>query len=153
MSELVSKAPIYFLSSDFSAGSPAEKAGMKEGDVVCIINDEDVTELNHKNALKCATAHADYIEMTVIDSEAIKLYKKLSIKITKDLANELATFKHAEKPSLPEPVVETQEAEPEPAAESPEPVIKHPVAAAVVATKVIDARNDDDHKSGLKRIR
>ena len=129
---------------------------MKEGDVVCVINNEDVTELNHKNALKCATTHADYIEMTVIDSEAIKLYKKLSIKITKDLANELATFKHAEKPSLPEPVVESQEAEPEvtepePAAESPEPVIKHPVAAAVVASKVIDAQNDDDHKSGFKQ--
>ena len=122
---------------------------MKEGDVVCVINDVDVTELNHKNALKCATTHTDHIEMTVIDSEAVKLYEKLSIKITSDLANELATFKHAEKPAESvEPLIEDKP-EPEPVKDSPVPNIKHPVAAAVVASEIIKSKNDDDFKVSL----
>ena len=106
------------------AGTPAYKADMREGDIVCVINGVDVTDMNHSTALSNATKHENYIEMTVVDSTAITLYERMSITITHELAVELAAWKPASKPAEPEP--------------EPEAIIDHPIAAVAAIAAVVD---------------
>ena len=132
-----------------AAGSPAERAGMREGDIVCVINGVDVTEMDHKHALNNAKKNADFIEMTVVDQKAIVLYERLSITITHEIAHELGQWSPALKSEHVEavvaavvaPVVEAEpEAEVEPEAEPEvEKIIEHPVAAAAVAAVAVAA--------------
>ncbi len=97
-----------------------------------------------------AKVHENHIEMTVIDPAALKLFQKLGIKITTELAELLASFKimkrqlseppQYEEATAPEPELE----EPEPEVEEPEPeveeeddkLIEHPALAAAAIAKV-----------------
>ncbi|CBY08056.1 unnamed protein product [Oikopleura dioica] len=110
-----------------------------------------------------AKVHENHIEMTVIDPAALKLFQKLSIKITTELAELLASFKimkrqlseppQYEEATAPEPELE----EPEPEVEEPEPeveeeddkLIEHPALAAAAIAK---ARADSDEPAPLPRL-
>jgi len=143
-------------------GSPADAAGFKNGDIVCAINGADIEGLSHSDAMTHAKVHDNHIEMTVIDPAALKLFQKLGIKITTELAELLASFKilkrELEEPpqyedaTAPEPEPE----EPEPEAEEPEPeaeeedkLIEHPALAAAAIAK---ARADSDGPAPLPRL-
>ena len=41
--------------------SLAEKGGLRHGDIVCLINGTDVTNLNYDKALSCAKRHEDSV--------------------------------------------------------------------------------------------
>ena len=97
-----------------------------------------------------AKVHDNHIEMTVIDPAALKLFQKLSIKITTELAELLASFKilkrqlsdppQYEEAAAPEPEPEAPEPEPEveapePEAEEDEKLIEHPALAAAAIAK------------------
>ena len=117
---------------------------------VYAINGADVEGLSHSDAMTHAKVHDNHIEMTVIDPAALKLFQKLGIKITTELAELLASFKiikrqlseppQYEEATAPEP--EPEEEEPEPEAEEPEPeeesdrLIEHPALAAAAIAKV-----------------
>ncbi|CAG5094812.1 Oidioi.mRNA.OKI2018_I69.XSR.g13885.t3.cds [Oikopleura dioica] len=146
-------------------GSPAEAAGFQNGDIVCAINGADVEGLSHSDAMTHAKVHDNHIEMTVIDPAALKLFQKLGIKITTELAELLASFKiikrqlseppQYEEATAPEP--EPEEEEPEPEAEEPEPepeeesdrLVEHPALAAAAIAK---ARADSDGPAPLPRL-
>ena len=78
----------------FLALSPkgiAAANGLKEKDIVCVINGKNVTEnVSYNEALKLCKQNSSTVELTVIDRKAIKLYEKLNMTITHELAKELS---------------------------------------------------------------
>lgn len=120
--------------------SPADQAGLKVGDIICCINKQDITALDHKATLTHVKENPDTVIMTVIDAKASTLYSSQGIVITHQFAEDLAAYVQPEapvaatmpieEPSAPEPEVEAEpEAEheavaetiAEPEAEEPEP--------------------------------
>ena len=117
-----------------------------------------------------AKVHDNHIEMTVIDPAALKLFQKLGIKITTELAELLASFKIlkrqlSEPPQYedatapePEPEAEPEASEPEPEVEEPEPepeaeeddkLVEHPALAAAAIAKAWVNRSLLSHLSSL----
>ena len=155
--------------------SPADQAGLKVGDIVCCINKQDVTALDHKATLTHVKENPDTVIMTVIDAKAATLYSSQGIVITHQFTEDLAAYVQPEapvaatmpieEPSAPEPEPEAEpEAEPEPVAEpepepeaepaaEPEPesspVVEHKVAAAAIVAAAVASKSDDDFKPRL----
>ena len=69
--------------------SPASKAGLVVGDVVCCINKTNVQEMEHKTALEHVKENPNHIHMTIIDRKAFSLYKSMGITVTHAYAEEL----------------------------------------------------------------
>lgn len=53
---------------------PAEKAGMKDGDLLLAVNGDDVTELDHQAVVLRIRAGRDHVTLLVIDAEGSKFY-------------------------------------------------------------------------------
>merc|ERR1711962_597076 len=141
--------------------SPAAKAGLNIGDIVWCINKADVSKMGHSEALNHVRENPDQVQMTVVDEKAVTLYTTLNIDISHELTEELQVWKASVEEETPvaavmpapeEPEVEPEvEAEPEPEPEE-EKIIEHPVAAAVVASKIIENKRDDEEEPPKPRL-
>jgi hypothetical protein len=75
--------------------SPAESAGLKEGDRIIEVNYVNISNENHQQVVKRIRTglevdgdlHEDEVVLLVVDSEADEYYKKLNIVVKHDFAN------------------------------------------------------------------
>jgi len=87
--------------------SPADSAGLKEGDRIIEVNYVNISNENHQQVVKRIRTgleidgdlHEDEVVLLVVDNEADEYYKKLNIVVKHDFAN---VIKLATPPSLKE---------------------------------------------------
>ena len=63
-------------------GSPAEDAGLKDGDKLVEVNGIDVTQENHKQVVQRIREIPTQVTVLVVDNNCEKYYKEKKIKIT-----------------------------------------------------------------------
>lgn len=68
-------------------GSPAEAAGLKEGDRIIEVNGVNIANENHKQVVQRIKALPDETKLLVVDSEADSYFKSKSIVIKNSLPN------------------------------------------------------------------
>lgn len=85
-------------------GGPAEKAGVKNGDLVIEINGENVESCDHDKAVEKIRSHSDHVDFLVVDEASKSYFKSKGIVIS-------AALLSAEKK---EEVAEPAEVAPEP---------------------------------------
>lgn len=68
-------------------GSPAEAAGLKEGDRIIEVNGVNISNENHKQVVQRIKTIADETKLLVVDSEADSYYKSKNIVIKSSLPN------------------------------------------------------------------
>ncbi|XP_069693042.1 Na(+)/H(+) exchange regulatory cofactor NHE-RF2 [Periplaneta americana] len=66
-------------------GSPAEAAGLKQGDRIVEVNGVNISNENHKQVVQRIKAISNQTKLLVVDSEADKYYKANNIIITSSL--------------------------------------------------------------------
>lgn len=69
------------------AGSPAEKAHLKEGDRIVEVNGTNIGNENHSQVVQRIKAVEDETKMLVVDAEADNYYKEKKIVIRGDMSN------------------------------------------------------------------
>lgn len=68
-------------------GSPAEAAGLKEGDRIIEVNGVNISNENHKQVVQRIKTVPDETKLLVVDSEADNYFKSKNIVIRSDLSN------------------------------------------------------------------
>ena len=68
-------------------GSPAEAAGLKEGDRIVEVNGVNIANENHKQVVQRIKAVEDETKLLVVDAEADKYFKANNIVIKSNLPN------------------------------------------------------------------
>jgi len=66
-------------------GSPAERAGLKEGDRIVEVNDCNICHENHKQVVARIKAIPDETRLLVVDKETEDYYRNKEIVVTRDL--------------------------------------------------------------------
>ncbi|XP_006899603.1 PREDICTED: Na(+)/H(+) exchange regulatory cofactor NHE-RF3 [Elephantulus edwardii] len=61
--------------SDIDAGSPADKAGLKNNDLVVAVNGESVESLDHDGVVEMIRKNAEKTSLLVVDKETDKMYR------------------------------------------------------------------------------
>lgn len=65
--------------------SPAEDAGLRQGDRIVEVNGENVEDKTHQQVIQLIKAGGDETKLLVVDSEADDYYKKNGIKVSHSL--------------------------------------------------------------------
>lgn len=68
-------------------GSPAEAAGLKEGDRIIEVNGVNISNENHKQVVNRIRSSLDETKLLVVDNEADNYFKSKNIVIRSDLEN------------------------------------------------------------------
>ncbi len=68
-------------------GSPAEAAGLKEGDRIVEVNGVNISNENHKQVVQRIKTVADETKLLVVDGDADAYFKSKNIVIKSDLPN------------------------------------------------------------------
>lgn len=63
---------------DIDSGSPAEKAGLKNNDLVVAVNGESVESLDHDSVVEMIKKGGDQTSLLVVDKETENIYKMVS---------------------------------------------------------------------------
>ncbi|XP_005096718.2 Na(+)/H(+) exchange regulatory cofactor NHE-RF1 [Aplysia californica] len=143
--------------------SPAEAAGLKEGDRIVEVNNVNIGNENHQQVVARVRSGGEETRLLVVDTNADNWYKEQKKVIKGDLPEVLfiSAARNVEEPqveTVPEPVEVAQEPEPvpEPVVE-PEPVPEpepEPVVAAVVSSEPSNGVNGDTtHRPRLCHLR
>lgn len=80
-------------------GSPAEAAGLREGDRIVEVNGVNIANENHKQVVQRIKAVEDETKLLVVDAEADKYFKAHDIVIKSSLPNVM----HLKTPPAPSP--------------------------------------------------
>ena len=80
-------------------GSPAEAAGLREGDRIIEINDENIGQSSHKEVVAKIKSKANETKMLVLDPEAEKYYKERNVTVAHDMSNVIFITCPDEKPT------------------------------------------------------
>jgi len=81
-------------------GSPAEEAGLREGDKLIEVNEVDVTQESHKQVVQRVRELPSEVMLLVVDSEYEDDHIEKKMKISNLLPNVLGTYSKSEKSSL-----------------------------------------------------
>ena len=82
------------------AGSPAEEAGLREGDKLIEVNEVDVRQESHKQVVQRVRELPSEVMLLVVDSEHEDYHKEKKMKISNLLPNVRGTNSKSEKSSL-----------------------------------------------------
>jgi membrane-associated protease RseP (regulator of RpoE activity) len=66
-------------------GSPAESAGLRQGDRIIEVNGTNVETASHKEVVDKIKAVPDKVELLVVDTDSDKYFKDKSIKLTSSM--------------------------------------------------------------------
>ncbi len=69
------------------SGSPAEAAGLNEGDSVIEVNGANIGNENHMQVVRRIKALPDELSLLVLDSEAAEYYSQMKITVHGDMPN------------------------------------------------------------------
>ncbi|XP_041657972.1 PDZ domain containing 3b, partial [Cheilinus undulatus] len=64
---------------EMEEGSPAQRAGMKDGDILLEVNGESVTSLNHQEIVHKVKASGEQVSFTTITPHGLDFYSKLGL--------------------------------------------------------------------------
>ena len=81
------KYEISFPNTQVDEGSPAEAAGLREGDRIIEINDESLGKSNHKEVVQKIKSRENETIMLVLDPDAEKYYLDKGITVTHSMEN------------------------------------------------------------------
>merc|ERR1711915_449586 len=84
------------------SGSPAEEAGLREGDKLIEVNEVNVTQESHKQVVQRVRELPSEVTLLVVDSECDDYHKEKKIKINNLLPHVLRTSSKREQSSLSE---------------------------------------------------
>ena len=77
----------YFLTGKVDDDSPAQAAGLKEGDRIVEVNDDNIGQATHKDVVSRIKANPNETIMLVLDAEAEKYYRDRDIVVSHRMAN------------------------------------------------------------------
>lgn len=82
---------------DIDSKSPAEKAGLKNNDLVVAVNGKSVESLDHDSVVEMIRKGGDQTSLLVVDKETDNIYKLVSNKRSHIHELRLGPFTHALK--------------------------------------------------------